>query len=141
MSSIEYIFTNDTDKCIYIGTLTNKSIRHLIWLTTRSIHCIWYYRQLLAHLISIYTYIDSLRHVLHLYIICTQYHLLVYTNVIYDSLLSRQKFPNNNRVKPTNAMLRHKNLKDVAVCRENLFCYSLNNGPIIFTHILCIIYQ
>ena len=43
------------------------------------------------------------------------------------------------RVKPTNSMSEHKNLLNVAVCREHLFCYGLNTAPIIFTHI-CIIH-
>ena len=36
------------------------------------------------------------------------------------------------RVKPTNSMSGHKNLQNVAVCWEHLFCSSLNTAPIIF---------
>ena len=68
-------------------TIRNTKLMYeiLIWLYTTSIHLIWYYRQVLVHLISIYTYIDSLRHVSHHHIICTHYHLLVDPNVTYDN--------------------------------------------------------
>ena len=69
-------------------------MRLLIWLYTMSIHLIWYYRHVLVYLISIYTYIDSQRHVSHHHIICTHYYLLVAPHATYHGSLARQNFHN-----------------------------------------------
>ena len=81
---------------IWLLEIQNQCIRLLIWLYTMSIHLMWYYRQLLDHLISIYTYIHSLRHISHYHIICTHYHLLVAPHATYYGSLERQNFQNNN---------------------------------------------
>ena len=76
------------------GKYKIKSMRLLSWLYTMSIHFIWYYRQLLVHLISKYTNIDSLGHVSHHHTFGTHYHLLVDQNITYDGPLLSQELPN-----------------------------------------------
>ena len=65
----------------------------------RWLHVYWKYQiksiiNVLAHLISIYTYINSLKHISHHHIIFTHYHLHVGSNVMYDSILSKETLPN-----------------------------------------------
>ena len=72
----------------------------LIWLYTMAPHSIWYYRQVLVHLISKYTYIDSLSKVSQhhiLLLICTRSHFLVDSNA-QGRTFQTISLPDNNIV-------------------------------------------
>ena len=99
---LKFYFTNNVEgdshwlvKIKLVKTFGLANQRKFIWakissstVYTMSIHLI-YYRQVLVDLISIYTYIDSLRHISHHDIICTHDHLLVDPYATCDRSLSK----------------------------------------------------
>ena len=92
----------------------------------RCVHLCWKFKikrirlLVLVHLISIHSYINSLRHVSHHHIICTHYHLLVDTNVPYDGLLSGQEFPMRQTITlPDDNIMLHRRVR--MACCHGLF--------------------
>ena len=77
-----YIFTNDMrlERDGYMTIRNTKSIYETFNLTISSIHLIWSYRQVLVHLITIYTYTHTRAHThehthAHIYIGKYLYHI------------------------------------------------------------------